>query len=222
MATEEIVDRLGEYASKLATASRVADRDSLARAADLEALYEAREWVEPWLEVVPLKPDATGRTPAADNRTRFAAWLANELEARHHVSLARQTVSQLFTARRIIKAAFPQVRTDAAPAASVESEGAVRPLAWMLRYQFDAQVPTVMARAVELAGGGQVTETHVRTALAEWKKENRGESLTRAKSSRAQIHYSKATTAVYALADDHDDEKWRKFVELVKRLDDQR
>jgi hypothetical protein len=81
---------------------------------------------------------------------------------------------------------------------------------------------TAWQRASDLAGGGQVTETHVRTALAEWKKANRGESLTRAKSSRAQIHYSKATTATYALADDHDDEKWRKFVELVKRLDDQR
>jgi hypothetical protein len=194
--TDDLLDIVDEFAERQDAATVDADKGSMETAHALDELYERRDWVEEWQQVKPAHPDATGRV-AADSRNRFHGWLAWRQEQRGKHAPAPQTLRRLATATRI-------ERVTGAPGRN-GSERALRPLGvFLTRHQGDA-IPAVWALAVELAGGADlVTSEHVSLARRAWIADHKGESMTAARSSRADLQRSRAMSAVGKLHDVQD------------------
>src|SRR5215831_9416524 len=166
---EDALTRLRAFAKQQDDAAGIADRDSLARAADIAALYEDRSWVG---ELEPPKRRATrGRPVDPESFSRFTKWLAER------VPIQGRTAYQL-------KAAHDLTTTYLRPAQiNPMGEKAVRPLRWFERNDYADRIPEVWELACKLAGGGPPDEPTVRRAVFQWKDEHlpKSERKTREK-----------------------------------------
>lgn len=154
---------VGDYADQVAAADQTANRDTMAVAEAMDAMYESREWVAEWLEQKPEPKRPTARW-APDDRNRFIAWQAWKLERAGRKPLSRPrawTLAEAAVTRKICS-----VGTDLA---TVEP---LRPLFWLRKNRYEDRGPEVWAIAVELAGGApsKVTSAHTKEALAQWKR----------------------------------------------------
>lgn len=213
---EQLLDSIAEYADRLAKADRLADADSLAKAADLNALYVDGSWVAEWQEVHPARKDATGRVDSG-SRSRFAAWLTWAEEQRGKSAPVSRRCYQLLTAHEIVSL-LPPSRLN-----TVQTEGTVRPLLWLLKAKYADRIPEVWARAVELADGKPVTNKHVLEARREFRAElSPSQNRAAIQTQRAHTHRLKAQSAVETLFGDHDDTEAQAFhdwyVAYIKRL----
>lgn len=151
------LERLRAYREQLKEAGHWADRNSLARAADLVALYEAKDWVADVPE--PTRPRSRGRPVEPESWSRFAAWVGEQ------TGLARSTLNQLQRAHEVVS---NYVRNaEIIPT----SEGVVRPLTRLLKEHAQA-IPSVWTDAVALAGGSDPDATVVTLAVKRWKAAN--------------------------------------------------
>lgn len=154
---EHRLNRLRTYSELLQEAGRTTDRDSLARAADLAALYEDKAWVE---DLPPVRQSSRlGRPVDPASQSRFAGWV------RERTGLASSTVMQLLRARRIVSNCL--CGAEIMPI----GEWALRPLTRLLKEHPDAIQP-VWNDAVAEAGGAVPEVGHVKSAIRRWRVEN--------------------------------------------------
>ncbi len=154
---EHRLNRLRTYSELLQVAGRTTDRDSLARAADLAALYEDTAWV---LDLAtPKRTSVRGRPVDPKSRSRFATW------ARERTGLAPSTIHQLLRAHDIVSNCLRGAGTMAT------GEWALRPLTRLLKEHPDAIEP-VWNDAVAEAGGAVPDAGHVKSAIRRWRVEN--------------------------------------------------
>lgn len=201
---ERLLDSIADYAARLQNAEKIADADSLAKAADLAELYEEGSWIDEWQEVKPAKKDALGRVDPK-SRNRFAAWLVWAEEQRGKPAPKTNFTHKLLKANDIASRLYG-VQTEPT------SEFAIRPLTWLEKAKYGDRIPEVWARAVELADGGPVTEKHVLEARREFRAlltpaQNRQAIATQ----RARTHRIKAQGAVETLWADGDEAEAEAF-----------
>jgi hypothetical protein len=183
-------------ARQLDEAGRIADEDTLGKAATIAALRDDPAWVQEWQQEKPAKPDAVGRMQA-DSTNRFVQWLRWKVETESGPALPQPVVARLLTAHEIC-------RYTSGIAVKPTTEGIVRPLSWLLKGGRADDIGEVWARAVELADGAP-TERHVREALRE-KRATLTPSQIRAAitTKRARTHRYRAQAAVETLLGDGD------------------
>lgn len=164
MNLDDYLKVVGDYADQIAAADQTANRDTMAVAEAMDAMYESREWVAEWLEQKPEPRRPTSRWQA-DSRNRFAQWQAWKLEQAGRKTVPGPHVYRLTYAAEVVR------RIPNLPAGSLRSEFAIRPLDWLRKNRYEDRTPDVWAIAVELAGGmpSQVTAKHTREALKQWK-----------------------------------------------------
>jgi hypothetical protein len=186
---DEYLRVVGDYADQIAQSDQVANRDTMAVAEAMEALYESREWVAEWLEQKPEPKRPTSRWKA-DSRNRFAQWQAWKLEQMGRRTIAGSRTYQMLNARTIVKA-IPNFHS-----VEIGSEATIRPWAWLLRNRYENRIPEVWTIAVELAGGvpSQVTAAHTREALKQWKAKTFVRADGAPKSNRAVTAVAKANS----------------------------
>jgi hypothetical protein len=150
------VERLRGYREQLDRADQQADTGSLDRAADLAAIYADKRWVDEL--PAPKKTHHRGRPVEPDSLSRFAKWAKErlDLQPRHCYQLHR--ASEVATYLR------------AAQLNPGGSEYVLRPLSKLLKDKRGDQAPDVWRRAVQLAEGEPLTNTHLRKALADHDK----------------------------------------------------
>jgi hypothetical protein len=191
MQIDEYLKVVGDYADQIAQADQAANRDTMAVAEAMDAMYESREWVAEWLEQKPAPKRPTSRWQA-DSRNRFAQWQAWRLEQQGRHAITGPYTYRLLNARTIAKA-IPNCATG-----TIGSEATIRPWAWLLRNRYENRIPEVWAIAVELAGSAdKVTAKHTREALAEWKRRTFGKRRDGTdRSSRAAVDKAASAAGV--------------------------
>lgn len=169
---DDLLNTVADYAEAVDQAGRMEQSKSMAAAAALDALYERREWVDEWLEQspAPTTPRALNNFKP-DSRNRFTKWLEWKQTERKRAAPKSQYVYRLLDAEQIAQSlnfANGERQTRL-------TEGMLRPLKWMRKYRYDDRLPEVWKRAVAIAGSdSKVTETTVKQALADWKRETLG------------------------------------------------
>lgn len=151
------LNRLRSYHELLEEAGRTTDRDSLARAADLAALYEDAAWVRDMPDLK--RTSVRGRPVDRKSRSRFATW------AQERTGLAPSTIHQLLRAHEVVSNCL--CGAEIMPA----GEWALRPLTRLLKEDPDAIEP-VWNAAVAEAGGSVPEVGHVKLAVRRWRVEN--------------------------------------------------
>ena len=170
MNINEALKLAGDYADSLTTADDITNRDTMQVAAALDATYEAREWVDEWLEQKPAPKSGRARSRfQADSRNRFAQWLAWRLEQDGRHPLHGVHTYRLLDGATIARTIDPTLNLTTG---KIQSEWTLRPLKWFLRY-YKERIPAVWEIAVDLAGGDPalVTNRHVKQAVAHYKGE---------------------------------------------------
>lgn len=194
---ERLLESIAEYAARIERADELAQADTIAKAADLAALYDEGSWVEEWQEIKPAKKDALGNINPA-SRNRFAAWLVWAEEQRGKPAPVPSRSYQLLDAHSICS------RLDGVETVPT-SEDVVRPLKWLEKAKYEDRIPEVWARAVELADGGKVTREHVLKARTEFRaKLTPAQDRAAVATQRARTHRLKAQAAVEQLWADRD------------------
>lgn len=202
---QPLLERVARFADQLARSADMADQGSLDAAADMAALYEAREWVAEWLIEAPIKPKTAyigGRPPQPDSKSRFEKWLRWRLEASGHHRIQARHTYQLLNAYEV---------RGYLRGAQITSEYVLRPLDWFRKHKLQRFIPDVWERAIELADGRRVTHEHTRAAVLEWKRANAGQVLVTIQSSRAERDRIKARDAVRVLISHADRAELVKF-----------
>jgi len=188
MQLDEYLKVVGDYADQIAQADQAANRDTMAVAEAMDAMYESRAWVAEWLEQKPAPKRPTSRWQA-DSRNRFAQWQAWRLEQQGRHAITGRHTYRLLNARTIAKA-IPNLTTG-----QIGSEATIRPWAWLLRNRYENRIPEVWAIAVELAGSAdKVTAKHTRDALAQWKRKTFVRADGTPKGNRAVTAVAKANS----------------------------
>lgn len=199
---EQLLDSIAEYAARVEKADKLAQADTITKAADLAALYDEGSWVEEWQEIKPAKKDALGNVNPG-SRSRFAQWLAWAEEQRGKTSPQSRHVNQLLYANEIVSVLPTSSRVSLAQMGVTES--AIRPLQWLVKAKYEDRVPEVWARAVELADGEKVTRQHVLKARSEFRAQlTPAQDRAAIQGQRARTHRLKAQSAVEALWADRD------------------
>jgi len=166
---EQLLDNLRAFAKRQAEAAESADHDSLARAAEIAALYEDRSWVG---ELDPPKRRASrGRPVDPESFSRFTKWLAER------VPLASRRAYQLKAGHDLVANYLNSVQLIPT------GEGIVRPLRWLERNDYADRIPEVWELACKLAGNAPPDEPTVRRAVFQWRDEHlpKSERKTREK-----------------------------------------
>lgn len=152
---ELCLNRLRDYCELQQKAVRTADRDSLARAADLAALYEDKAWVN---DLPPMKQRSRlGRPVDPAAQSRFAGWV------RERTGLASSRIMQLLRAHHMVSHYLHGVEITAT------GEWAVRPLTRLLKEHPDS-IKSVWNDAVAEAGGAVPEVGHVKSAIRRWRE----------------------------------------------------
>jgi hypothetical protein len=185
-AYEAALARVRAYAEKIREGERVADQESLDRAADLAALYADKRWI--------LEEAAAGRAPKTKvhngrpvdpaARHRFGTWL------HHQGGLAPNYTSRLLKANE-------WAETYCAPGTKT-TERAARPLYALGRKGYGDDTSKVLARAQEIAGDGMpITSAHTKQAVHEfWVAIPKPEQRKQAKTARADQLRQRALTII--------------------------
>lgn len=153
---DECLNRLQGYHQQIQDADQRADANSLERAADVVALYEARHWVTELPEVKQRR--TRGRPVEVDSWSRFAHWLNDQ------TGLAPSTIYQLRRAHEIRTTYLRQAEI------SLAGERALRPLQPMEKEHPEA-IRVIWDDAVERCAGVP-DSTAVKAAVKRWKEEN--------------------------------------------------
>jgi hypothetical protein len=161
---EAILERLRAFAAQQSSADELADSGSLARAADLMALYEERGPDGRRRFAAELPPPAKarnrGRPVDPESFSRFTKWLVDQ------VPLKGSRAYQLRDAHDLATNYFHRV--EIIP----DSERALRPLKWLVKNGHSDHVSEVWEAAVRAAGGRAPDSATVRRALADWRRIN--------------------------------------------------
>lgn len=179
-----------EYAKLIAKGEAELDKQSMAKAEAIEALYTSEVWVAEWMEVNPPKKDAVGRPPVPNSRNRFAEWM--RWRAQGKPTLGTTYINKLLRAQEIANYGDKSLRNSF-------TAGTIRPLNWLLTNgpkhgeTFADRIAEVEKKAIEIAGSAdKVTAADMRKAIAEFKKDigwTRGDA-TRSKGERKAKRHS--------------------------------
>jgi hypothetical protein len=168
---DTLLKRLQVFAEQQDAAVKSADRDTLARAADLVALYEDKSWVG---EIPPPKRSAIRSRPVdPESFSRFTKWLAER------VPIRGSTAYRLRDAHEMVRTYFANGEF------SPTSESVVRPLKWFRKNDYENRIPEVWSLAVELAGGRTPDAPTVRRAISKWKVDNLSKSEQKTSQTRS-------------------------------------
>lgn len=170
MDMDRYLDVVGEYSDRLAQLGRTENRGTITVAESLDALFHSGEWVAEWLEVKPA-PKRPNNNWTPDSQSRFAGWVAWKLEQKGRTPLHGRRTYQFLTAARIVK---PLSALNNCSKLKPDSEGAIRPWAWLIRNGYEDRIPQVAQIAADMAGDGRITDTIAKDALAKWKRDTFG------------------------------------------------
>jgi hypothetical protein len=166
-----ILQRLRAFAEQQDAADKSADRDTLARAADLVALYEDKSWVG---EMPPPKRGAVRSRPVdPESFSRFTKWLAER------VPIQGRRAYQLREAHEMTTTYLHQVQI------SPTGERQIRPFKWFRRNDYADRIAEVWRLACELAGNRAPDAPTVRRAISQWKADNLPKSATKTAQKRS-------------------------------------
>lgn len=157
---EAALERLREYRERVTVADREADRDSLARAADLRMVYGRKRWLEEM--PAPKRTHFRGRPIVADSVSRFAQWVTSHPERAG--GYRRSHVYRFLDASEVARIIVPGGDVCLLP---TTSEYALRPLVKLLKEKRADEIPAVWDRALRLAEGGGIDNLTVKRALNE-------------------------------------------------------
>jgi len=150
---EAALARLRAYSEKVKTVMADAARGSMAAAADMAQVYEAREWVQ---DLPPIKvAHRVGQPVKADSITRFAQWVEEHPDRIGDV-YSRRRISDMMNAHKIA--------IEYLPGTGIYSDTAVQPLKRFLKDR-RAELPDIARRIRQLTDGGPVTENAVKLAV---------------------------------------------------------
>lgn len=154
--TEEAaaLERLRAYREQIQRADRQADQNSLDRAADLELLYQAKQWVDQL--PAPKNTVWRGRPVDPQSRNRFASWVLQQ------TGLHPSRVRQLHDAREVIGL------IDTPYQEFLSGEYSVRPLKRLRKLGYSESISEVLKRAVQLAEGQSVTSAETTQAVRDF------------------------------------------------------
>jgi hypothetical protein len=186
------VERVRGYAEKIREGERIADAESLQRAADLALIYNDKRWVKE-LEAegkAPKNKVFRGRPVDPESRNRFSSWVLT------HEGLAPRTTRELLQVHDW-KSNYGHDVPTIPP-----TKNAVRPLYALERRGHQSYMAEVLARAVEIADGAPVTQAHTRQAVSEhWAKYTRGEVRQLDKDAQAKRHAARIRAEAQWLVD---------------------
>jgi hypothetical protein len=154
---DDILDRLRQFARQQHDATAAADRDTLARAADIVALYEDKSWVGEM--PAPKRGAVRSRPVDPESFSRFTKWLGER------VPIRGATAYRLRDAHETVRTYFANGEF------SPTSESVVRPLKWFKKNDYGDRIPEVWSIACDLAGGTPDAPA-VRKAISQWKADN--------------------------------------------------
>lgn len=154
------VKQMQEASADKRTADFYADRLSLDRAADLEAIYQDMSWVE---EMPPPKKKRLGRRIDPKSRDQFAKWIRQTYEWG-----SKSRLDQLHTAHELAPL-LSTVVDGIAPT----GERSLRPLAKLRADGYGDYQAEVWQAAVRIAEGEPPTAGHVRRAVTEFLERHR-------------------------------------------------
>jgi len=186
---ETALARVRAYAEKIREGEKVADQESLDRAADLSALYADKRWM--------LEEAAAGRAPKTKvhngrpvdpaARHRFGTWLY------HQGGLAPRQTTRLLKAHEWV-GTFSSSRQIS----RLAGENSINPLYALGRKGYGDETPKVLARAQEIAGDGMpITSAHTKQAIREfWAAIPKPEQRKQAKTARADQLRQRALTII--------------------------
>lgn len=147
------IARLHAYSDKIKTVIKDAQRGSMAAAADLYAVYQARYWVD---DLPPIKvAHRRGQPVKPDSIARFAQWVQEHSEQVGDVYTPNR-ITELFTAHR--------VAVEYLSATQIYSTEAVKPLKRFMKDR-QTEIPDIARRIREITDGGPVTENAVKLAV---------------------------------------------------------
>lgn len=150
---EAALARLRAYSDKIKTVMADAERGSMAAAADLALVYEAREWVK---DLPPIKvAHRRGQPVKADSITRFAEWINEHPEAVGDV-WSRAHINGLLSSH--------QIASEYLVDSTIYSEQAIRPLRRFMKDR-QAELPDIARRIRQITDGGPVVANAVKLAI---------------------------------------------------------
>lgn len=155
---DTLLNRLRTFAEQQDAADQAADRDTLARAADIVALYEDKSWVGEM--PAPKRGAIRSRPVDPESFSRFTKWLAER------VPIGGRRAYQLREAHEVTTTYLNRVQI------SPTGETAVRPLKWFKKNDYADRIPEVWASACSLAGNASPSAVQVRRAVSQWKAAN--------------------------------------------------
>jgi hypothetical protein len=171
---DALLKRLRAFAEQQNAADKSADRDTLARGADIVTLYEDRSWVGEMDAAHPIKRSAVHRRPPdPESFSRFTRWLAER------VPIAGRTAYQLRDAHELTTNYLRQAQIIPT------GERQIRPLKWFQKNDHADRIPEVWALAVEMAGGRAPDAPTVRRAISQWRADNLPRSVTKTAQKRS-------------------------------------
>lgn len=196
--------RVSEYRAQLARADGEADRGSLARAADLQYLYDQMRWVDELPP--PLHKVWRGRPVDPQSWNRFAKWVLQV------TGLGERYTAYLHRAHDTVRiiGTVVQINRDEV------GERALRPLARLRTAGYGDRIPEVYKNAVALAEGRPVTSADTRQAVNDYlaaRSPSQRRDASRAET--AKRHRYKAQTAVEILIGDNDAAQIEQFAKWI-------
>jgi hypothetical protein len=172
-----ILKRLRVFAEEQKAAEQAADHDTLARAADIVALYEDKSWVGEM--PAPKRGAVRSRPVDPESFSRFTKWLAER------TPIHGRRAYQLRDAHEMATTYLHRVQI------SPTGERAVRPFKWFQKNGYEDRIPEVWRLACQLAGGHSPDGPTVRKAISQWKADNlpkaEGTGASRKRSGRAKV-----------------------------------
>lgn len=132
-----------------------ADRQSLARASDLEEIYQEMAWVD---DMPPPKKKRLGRRIDPKGRDQFARWVKQTYDWG-----TKSRLGQLHTSTEIVP-----ILSTAVDGIAPTGEWSLRPLAKLREQGYGDHQVDVWREAVLLAGNVAPTESQVRRAVADF------------------------------------------------------
>jgi hypothetical protein len=141
-------------------ADALADRQSLDRAADLEAIYTDMAWVD---EMPPPKRKKLGRRIDPKSREQFAKWVKQTYAWGTSLDTVRRRLGHLHQAHELLP-----ILGTAVPGIRPTGEWVLRPLAKLRADGYGGNQTEVWQTAIKIAEGDAPTAGHVRKAVAEF------------------------------------------------------
>lgn len=183
---DEAMGTVDEYARRIAFTDEDAQRNTISVALALAVLYADDRWVSDMDKRHPVKRKfERGRPVDPKSRARFGMWV-------------RETINGLspIHTTRLLQAADLTVNYLSSGSKKPVAEGTVRPLKPLVREGREDDIPKVWQSAVDAAaaeGHDRPTETHVKTAIREYRATLPKATAGRAKSSPGDLRVSRAT-----------------------------